>query len=108
DVTDVAHDVVDGVAAEKTGAEDDADDAPFVGDGAKLLVVDVAPVPEGAHDPGVRHDGRPRGHAARVEEPVPVEVGEIDDDARVLAAPYELLPPAGEAVTVASAAPVRG
>src|SRR5262249_11178935 len=107
-VTQVANDVVDAVAAEETRTEDDADDAALVGDGAQLVVVDVAPVPESAGDSGVRDDGRPLGHRACLEKSLSIDVREIDDAAGRFAALHELLAPPRQAVAVAPPAAVSG
>ena len=108
DVKDMTDDVVDPVATEKARAEDDADDAPLFGHGAKLLVVDVAPVRVGARDAGVRDDRGALCHATSVQKPAPVQVREVDDHGGRFAALDELLAPARQTFFVAPPAAVRG
>ena len=105
-VLQVAHHRLETVAAEKARTEDDADAAAPFGHGAQLIVVDVAPVIEGAEDTGVAHQRRTRRHLAGVEEPAPVHVREIDQHAELLAKVDEIESPGREA-TVAPAASVR-
>ena len=66
--------------------------AALVGDGAELLVVDVAPVLERAEHAGVADDRRLRRDRARVEEPALVDVREVDENALGFAALDELEP----------------
>src|SRR5689334_22473005 len=95
-VSEVAHDVIDAVPAQKPRAKDDAHHSAARGDGADLIVVDVAPVLVPAADAVVGNDGGTRCHRARLEESGPVDVGEIDHDRSRLAATNELSAPSGE------------
>jgi len=72
--------------AEEAAVLDDADDAARVGDGAQLLVVDVAPVAVDAGDAGVADEERARAivRVDGVEEAAPVDVREVDEDAMTI------------------------
>lgn len=101
------HDRLEAIAADVARAEDDADDTALVGNGTKLLVVDVPPMLERSEHPRMTDDGRLLGDPARIEKPTLVDVREIDEDAFVFASLDELEPPWREAVGVAPAAAIR-
>src|SRR5262249_52464620 len=64
------------ISPEEPRAEDHADTAALVGDGAELRVIDVPPVLVGADDPRMADDRRPRGELGGREEAAPVEGGD--------------------------------
>ncbi len=107
DVLEVADHGSQSVASEVPGAEEDTDDAPLAGYGAELLVVDVAPVGEGAGGPRVAHDGARAQRLARVHEAASVHVGEVDEDAERLAALDERVTERSEPVRVVPPRTVR-
>ena len=90
--------------AEEARLVHDADDAAGVGDGAQLLVVDVAPVAVDAGDAGVADEERLRAivRGDGVEEAAPVDVRQVDEDAVAVERAHELAAAIGERAVAAA------
>ncbi len=108
DMNEVLDHRFEAVAAQVSREKDDANHASLLGDGAELIVVDVAPVPVCTEHAGVTDDWRLRCSRARVEEASTVDVGQIDENTGGLATVDELETEWGEALAVLSPLSVCG